>query len=224
MNKPQTVKNPDLGGRRRVFVETAYRIIASRGFARTTLFDVATEAGFTTGALTYYFKTKDELLIATCKYMDQLASAAVARKLRESQGFEALWSVLHWQVTLEEEQTPLWSTAFTAWERSRENPLVAEAVHISSVGWRAQLMQMLADAQARDEIPADIDLEKAAHGVNALIEGICVRLLISKNESVTLDAHKIVDAWVASTLKPRGKAAELKWVEPAVPPVAQINN
>jgi len=223
VNKAQTAKKPDLVDRRRIFVETAYRIIASRGFAQTTLFDVASEAGFTTGALTHYFKTKDELLIATCKYMDQLASATVERKIRENEGFEAFWRVVHWQVTLEEEQTPLWSTAFTAWERSRENPLVAEAVHISSVGWRAQLMQMLADAQARDEIPHDIDLEKAAHGVNALIEGICVRSLISKNDPVTLDAHKIVDAWVAATLKPRGKAAALKWVEPAAPTVALTN-
>ena len=213
MNKQQIGRKPDLEDRRRIFVETAYRIIASRGFAQTTLFDVATEAGFTTGALTHYFKTKDELLIATCKHMDQLATAAIEKKLKGSQGFETFWRVLHWQVTLEEEQTALWSTAFTAWERARENPLVAEAVHVSSVAWRAQLMLLLADAQARGEISADIDLEKAAHGVNALIEGICVRTLISKNDAIAMDAHKIVDAWIASTLKPKGKAGELKWTE-----------
>lgn len=197
--------------RRQNFVEAAYRIIAARGFAQTTLFDVATEAGYTTGALTHYFKTKDELLIAACKHMDQLGAVAISQKLQGSRGFETLWRVLHWQVTLDQEKTALWSTAFTAWERARENPLVAEAVHASSVTWRAHLTRLLQEAQAAEEIAGEIDLEKAAYGINALVEGICVRSLISKDDSARIDAHRIVDDWIALTLKPNGKAAELKW-------------
>jgi AcrR family transcriptional regulator len=48
--------------RRKQVIETAIQAIASRGFAQTTLSDIAKMAGVSTGVITYHFKNKDELL------------------------------------------------------------------------------------------------------------------------------------------------------------------
>lgn len=43
--------------------DAAVRLFASRGYANTSLEDVATAAGFTKGAVYYYFKSKEKLLL-----------------------------------------------------------------------------------------------------------------------------------------------------------------
>ena len=48
--------------RRKQVIETAIQAIASRGFAHTTLADIAKMAGVSTGVITYHFKNKDDLL------------------------------------------------------------------------------------------------------------------------------------------------------------------
>ncbi len=48
--------------RRRQIVDTAIRTIATRGFANTTLNDIAEEAGVSTGVITYHFRNKDDLI------------------------------------------------------------------------------------------------------------------------------------------------------------------
>ena len=43
--------------------DAAVRLFASRGYANTSLEDVASAAGFTKGAVYYYFKSKERLLL-----------------------------------------------------------------------------------------------------------------------------------------------------------------
>ncbi len=45
-------------------LDTALRLFRERGFDRTTMRDVATEAGVATGAAYYYFRSKEELVMA----------------------------------------------------------------------------------------------------------------------------------------------------------------
>ena len=49
--------------RREIFAGAALRVIMRDGIAGLTVRAVAKEAGFTTGALTHYFHSKDQLLM-----------------------------------------------------------------------------------------------------------------------------------------------------------------
>ena len=42
-------------------IDAAIRVLARRGYARTSLLDIAKEAGVPVGNVYYYFKTRDEL-------------------------------------------------------------------------------------------------------------------------------------------------------------------
>ena len=58
---PQTPKAEET--RAKIF-ETALRLFRERGFENTTMRDVATEAGVATGAAYYYFRSKEDLVMA----------------------------------------------------------------------------------------------------------------------------------------------------------------
>jgi AcrR family transcriptional regulator len=48
--------------RRRQIVDTAIRTIATRGYSRTTLAEIAREAGISKGVISYHFEGKEELI------------------------------------------------------------------------------------------------------------------------------------------------------------------
>ena len=57
--------------RRAQLIEATIDSIAKYGFARTTLADVARQAKLSQGIVSFYFESKEELLIATLRHMDR---------------------------------------------------------------------------------------------------------------------------------------------------------
>jgi len=64
---PET-QQTDLNSRELEIVRSAYRTMARRGSHRTSLQDIADEAGVSKALLLYHFGTKDALLFAAMKY------------------------------------------------------------------------------------------------------------------------------------------------------------
>lgn len=57
-----------LSGREYALVRSSYRVITRQGGHRTSLQDIADEAGVSKGLLLYHFKSKDFLLLATMRW------------------------------------------------------------------------------------------------------------------------------------------------------------
>ena len=57
------VRRTDHNERREAFAAATLRVIMRAGVGGLTVRAVAKEAGFTTGALTHYFRSKDQVLI-----------------------------------------------------------------------------------------------------------------------------------------------------------------
>ncbi|MEA5079299.1 MAG: TetR/AcrR family transcriptional regulator [Anaerolineaceae bacterium] len=54
-------------GKKRI-IQAAQRLIAQRGVEKTSMRDIAEEAGITTGAIYYYYKSKEDLLYEVMDY------------------------------------------------------------------------------------------------------------------------------------------------------------
>jgi TetR/AcrR family transcriptional regulator, transcriptional repressor for nem operon len=54
----------EMSGKRSRLVQTAAKLVYEQGFRKTTLADIAAEAGVPAGNVYYYFKTKDEIGMA----------------------------------------------------------------------------------------------------------------------------------------------------------------
>ena len=71
---------PDVSEERRSqIVESAVKVFSRKGFANTRMDDVAGEAGLSKGLLYWYFKSKDEIIVA-------IADALFSAHLRRLQG------------------------------------------------------------------------------------------------------------------------------------------
>ena len=69
-------------------LDAALRLFRERGFAETTMRDVAAEAGVATGAAYYYYRSKEELVLAFYVRTDQEARELFAAALGKSKKLE----------------------------------------------------------------------------------------------------------------------------------------
>lgn len=58
-------------------IEAAQRLIACKGVEKTSMRDIAEEAGMTTGAIYYYYKSKEELLYDVMDYATAVTSEII---------------------------------------------------------------------------------------------------------------------------------------------------
>jgi len=78
------VAQAHLDARRQQIVDAARVRFASQGFARTSMGDIVTESGLSTGAIYSYFSSKDELVIAVCEQAsDALPKALTAKSITD---------------------------------------------------------------------------------------------------------------------------------------------
>src|SRR4051794_18322097 len=105
----------DTDERRAELAAAAALLIARSGVGAATMRDVAAEAGWTTGALTHYFRGKRELLLFT--FRSSLAQRHTARDTREGlPPRDALLRSLEGALPLDEERRRHWmvTVAFCA--------------------------------------------------------------------------------------------------------------
>ena len=69
--------------RREQILAAAERLLASKGWARTTFADICKEAGISNGVLTYHFKDKDEILLAVLENVSRTSNDRFFSLLQE---------------------------------------------------------------------------------------------------------------------------------------------
>lgn len=70
-------------------LEAAVHLFATRGYASSTLEEVAAKAGFTKGAVYYYFKSKERLLLEVLSAIEQRSIDATTEAVRRDGGTPA---------------------------------------------------------------------------------------------------------------------------------------
>jgi AcrR family transcriptional regulator len=71
-------------GRREAILDAAMRLFVAQGYDRTTMREIATEAGVSTGAIYVYFQTKAEMLQSLCAEETALERAELLEAIRSA--------------------------------------------------------------------------------------------------------------------------------------------
>lgn len=172
-------KDPALEQRRRAQIMETTRALLTRGsFAALTLARVAREAGVSKGLLTYYFGSKEQLIVETIRryHAEQAAllQALVALPLPADLKLRRIVdAMLPSQDSVQDElrfQVEVFSFA-------KQRPEVLDAVRGSYRAFRDALQQLLHDGiQDGSVVVADVDFTYRA--LHALIDGLSLQLAV----------------------------------------------
>lgn len=193
--------------RREIFAAAALRVIMRDGVPGLTVREVAREAGFTTGALTHYFQSKDQLLIQASELSSRLVRERMSRAERAPSALEAIRRVVALALPLTPERRGYWRIWVGYWERSSYDSDVARVMGLRYDEWRDRLARLLARAQQDGAVAADVDVQHAAQSLVALIDGIGVQVLLGVGRIPPARQRAMIDLWL-ETLGARGGAME----------------
>lgn len=93
-------------------IEAAQRLIAAQGVEKTSMRDIAEEAGITTGAIYYYYKSKEELLYDVMDYATAVTSEIMKMRSRPEAKPDEVLDEIARKVTQQLKNQRLWSLRF----------------------------------------------------------------------------------------------------------------
>lgn len=187
-------KQVDHDKRRLAFAAAAYRVISKRGLAGATVREIAKEAGFTTGALVHYFRSKDEILIRASEYGAMIVRRRMERHAQNRTGLDALRHVLFESLPLTPEMRGNWNVWLGFWDRSTHSAAIHKLTKERYAEWIGRIAGLIEQSKESGELPREIDAEIAAQAIVALVDGIGVRVLLTGISISPARQKQMVDA------------------------------
>jgi AcrR family transcriptional regulator len=194
-------KKVDHNARREDFAAAAYRVIQAKGLSGATVREVAREAGFTTGALVHYVKSKDELLLAAAEYSAKVMRKRMVEPERSAPGVKALREVMYLSLPHDAENRGNWNVWLGFWDRATQSPDVKAMMQNRYTEWTNRLVRIIEAGQEAGELPKDVDAHRAAQGAVALVDGIGVQVTLAGRKLTARHQRQLVDDWIASTFR-----------------------
>ena len=160
-------------------VQAAIRVLARQGYARTSLMDIAREAGMSKGAVHYHFPTKEALIrVVLNTACDAVAHRTVAAWGTGDRPFEALRSSLYelWRVRAERTDEALVVADLLAQSLYDDSlrPELAEYYRFASGQVHEHLMQHLVAVGLRPKVPPEV-LSRILIG---LLDGLVMQVFV----------------------------------------------
>ena len=201
--------------RRLAFAEAAYRVIARSGIDGLTVREIAKEAGFTTGALSHYFQSKDQVLIQASSFIGIVVRSQMQDSQQAYKGLKALRQVVYQALPLTPAIQGAWRVWLGLWQRSTQSREVGNLMQMLYFEWLDRVAMLVESAQQSGELSPDIDPRLAAHTLVALVDGIGARVMLAGHEITPKQQKALVDAVIdnlprAGAHAPKSRASSRK--------------
>ncbi|WP_286240889.1 TetR family transcriptional regulator [Neptuniibacter halophilus] len=143
---------------RQLLLRTALRMFAEQGIARTSLKEIASEAGMTHGALYWHFKNRSDLVAALyeeCRfplediYLDQLQSAR-QDALQSLGGFLGDWCK---RILNDERAGHIWQVFHQGNQHQPELQALEPVIREEREEWLQRLAKIIKKARKQKQIP-----------------------------------------------------------------------
>ncbi len=185
--------------RRKQLIDATMRAIGRYGYASLTLTHVAGEAGLSPGIVNFYFKSKDQLLIATLENIAEeysgLWQGAIAKgRVSPAAGLAAMIDADFHASVCNAEKVSVW---YAFWAEARNNANYQSLVMGLEDEYLKETEQLCARIVAEGGYDG-IDAHQAAVGLNAMIDGLWFDCLMSPSKFDRAAAKRTCLAYLAA--------------------------
>jgi AcrR family transcriptional regulator len=165
----------------KAILAAARTCLGERGYAATTVSEVAAEAGVSRGLLHYYFRSKEDLLaqVVRANLEDALRviGALISRASSAREIAEAITRALR---TIVDDDPSFFNVMFEGWVVGRQSELVGAEVDRVFRDFRVALQEILQTSIDRGTIAPPIPTPGLAMLISALLDGIALELLTDR--------------------------------------------
>jgi len=191
----------DQEARRSIILAAGLAVLAEVGYASASLRTVAQRAGCTTGAVTYYFASKEQLLVALAEHLFDEFDALLGpawQTLDVRQAFMLLFDRVR-------ADSNLWLAQFQLLACARIEPACAAVFSRRYAAYREGLSNLIRHQQKAGVVRSDIDAELLADQLSAMGDGWMMLLPAEPDRFCEKRVDRLLDA-VFTLLKPVSSA------------------
>lgn len=196
----------DREAKRQELLLAGIKVIADVGYAGASLRKVAKEAGYTTGAISYYFADKEAMVVAIIEYMfdgfDTMLD--MGEELEDFRKRFKRWIEIN-------SNSNGWLAGFQLLARARHEPVFAAIYQVRYANYRRQLAEILAKLQTGGDVRGDIPADILADHIGAIADGWAVMLPIEPERFAPKRVDMLVDS-IITMLRPPGQLVSHKGV------------
>ncbi len=167
---PRTTRDPLARDR---IVEAAARAVATHGVRGASMRVIATEAGVTTGFITYYFADKHEVMEEVLDTVNRQAARRVRAAIStDAAPLEKLRAAVETMLPVDPKRRQEWQIWVAVWGEASKGDSLSTGYKRGWAGLRAMFAELLEEAQREEHLHADIDTEHRANRLVTLLAGI----------------------------------------------------
>ena len=186
----QDVQDTPVIDRRSRILDAAERCFVRAGFHRTTMQDVAAEAGMSPGNLYRYFPSKDAIVVGLTE-RDRSNVAKDFTAFDSGDDFMTAFMKLG-RKHFEEEPRAKAIMCLEIWAESARNPSFATVCAEFEQFVIARLTEVLGQARERGEIGPEVDPEAVARIISTLADGLFVRRAIAPGFDAAREVPNVI--------------------------------
>jgi AcrR family transcriptional regulator len=164
--------------RREEVIAAVWRVIARDGLDASTIRSIAKETAASAGALSHYFKDKDDILTHALKLSHKRIRERQNGKLRGLEGLEALRELVLDNLPLDEQSELETRLEIGYWARSLTREEVRDVQREEAGILRGRMLAAIAEAQRTGEIDHAEPGAKIVERLLALIDGLSLHALL----------------------------------------------
>jgi AcrR family transcriptional regulator len=164
--------------RREELIAAVWRVIARDGLDASTIRAIAKETDSSAGALSHYFKDKDDILTFALKLSHRRIRERQNRKLDGLKGVEALRELVLDNLPLDEERELETRLEVGYWARSLTRPEVRKVQGTEAAVLHKRMVALIIEAQRRGDMDGETAASTIAERLLALIDGLSLHALL----------------------------------------------
>jgi AcrR family transcriptional regulator len=194
--------------RRALILEAARACIEERGLSHTTARVIARASGVSTGTITYYFSSVDEILLDVLRATsEEFTDAFVEQAQRRENAAEKLLYVIENNVPDHPEARRVWRLWLDYWALAVHRPELAVLHRERYRVYRGAIRRIVEDGVASGEFRC-VDAGQVATEFVALFDGLGLEVAIGDEEVDAGRARELLRAFVESRLLPASEVAD----------------
>ncbi|GAA3575796.1 TetR family transcriptional regulator [Marinobacter xestospongiae] len=186
---------------REQLLDAAETVFHRKGVSKTSLNDIAEEAGLTRGALYWHFKNKHDVFEAMLERMDlplEILHQAIASPEQEDPLGEMrkFLYYLMGEIANDPKRRRVYEIVLQKCELSEENASLAERHRQGFVTASERMSRILNNAIHRQQLPADLDVERAVLFLHVQITGLIYMWLLRQGDfDFETEGRRVIDTY-----------------------------
>jgi AcrR family transcriptional regulator len=183
--------------RRREIAMLTLEVMRSEGVENASIRGIAQRGGLSMGVLTHYFKTKDELVVFTFRWLAEHTFTQLELLLNDHRpGLKRLEAAMESQFPKASEPAAL-ALWMSLWGRAVRNPAFAREHRDYYRRWRGYLEQFLEKAIDLKEVPAKLDVSAATDLLVAAVDGLWIAMTLEPRRFTKVQRRRLLQRVIA---------------------------